>query len=145
MEKPKIAIGSDHGGYELKEIIKLYLEKHGYEYKDFGTHDGNSIDYPIIAKEVAKKVACKEFDKGILVCGSGLGVAIAANKVKGVRAVTCHDTYCAKMSRLHNNANVLTMGGRVIGADVACEIVKIWIETEFEGGRHQRRVDMLEE
>jgi ribose 5-phosphate isomerase B len=145
MEKIKIAVGSDHGGYELKEIIKLYIEKLGYEYKDFGTYDGTSIDYPIIAKEVAKKVVDKEFDRGIIICGSGLGVAIAANKVKGIRAVTCHDTYCAKMSRLHNNANVLTMGGRVIGSDAACEIVKIWLETEFEGGRHQKRIDMLEE
>lgn len=145
MDKIKIAIGSDHGGYELKEIVKSYVEKLGYEYKDFGTNDGNSIDYPVIAKEVAKSVTDKEFDKGIIICGSGLGVAIAANKVKGVRAVTCHDSYCAKMSRLHNNANVLTMGGRVIGPDVACEIVKIWLETEFEGGRHQKRIDMLEE
>lgn len=145
MLKSKIAIGSDHGGYELKEILKPYIEKLGYEYKDFGTHDGNSVDYPVIAKEVAKKVADKQFGKGIIICGSGLGVAIAANKVNGVRAVTCHDTYCAKMSRLHNDANVLTMGGRVVGVGVACEIVKIWLETEFEGGRHQKRVDMLEE
>ena len=145
MGKVKIAIGPDHGGYELKETVKNYIEKLGYEYQDFGTHNGDAIDYPIIAKEVAKSVADKDFNRGILVCGSGLGVAIAANKVNGVRAVTCHDTYCAKMSRLHNDANVLTMGGRVIGTDVACEIVKIWLETEFEGGRHQRRIDMLEE
>lgn len=145
MGKVKIAIGSDHGGYELKETVKNYIEKLGYEYQDFGTHNGDAIDYPIIAKEVAKSVADKDFNRGILICGSGLGVAIAANKVNGVRAVTCHDTYCAKMSRLHNDANVLTMGGRVIGTDVACEIVKIWLETEFEGGRHQRRIDMLEE
>jgi len=145
MQKTKIAIGSDHGGYELKEILKTYIEELGYEYKDFGTHDGNSIDYPVIAKEVAKNVAAKQFDRGIIICGSGLGVAIAANKVNKIRAVTCHDTYCAKMSRLHNDANVLTMGGRVVGPGVACEIVKIWLETEFEGGRHQKRIDMLEE
>ena len=141
----KIAIGSDHGGFELKEIIKSYIEKLGYDYKDFGAYDKNSIDYPVISKEVARAVAGKDFDRGIVICGSGLGVAIAANKVKGIRAVTCHDTYCAKMSRLHNDANVLTMGGRVVGSDVACEIVKIWLESEFEGGRHQKRIDMLEE
>lgn len=145
MEKIKIAIGSDHGGFELKQLVRDYIEKLGYEYKDFGTHNGDSVDYPIIAKEVAKRVSGKEFDRGILVCGSGLGVAIAANKVNGIRAVTCHDVYCAKMSRLHNNANVLTMGGRVISPETAYEIVKIWLETEFEGGRHQRRIDMLEE
>lgn len=145
MTKIKIAIGSDHGGFELKETVKSYIEKLGYEFHDFGVYDKNSVDYPVIAKEVAKKVAGDGFDRGILVCGSGLGVAIAANKVKGIRAVTCHDQYSAKMSRLHNDANILTMGGRVIGADVACEIVKIWLETEFEGGRHQRRVDMIEE
>lgn len=145
MRKLKIAVGADHGGYELKEKIKPYIQELGYEFQDFGTHDTNSIDYPLIAKEVARKVAEKEFDRGIIVCGSGLGVAIAANKVKGIRAVTCSDTYCAKMSRLHNDANVLTMGGRVINSELACEIVKIWLETEFEGGRHQKRVDMLEE
>ncbi len=145
MKKNKIALGCDHGGYELKETVKPFLEKLGYEYYDFGTYNGNSVDYPVIAKEVSQKVAQKEFDRGILICGSGLGMAIAANKVRGIRAVTCHDLYCARMSRLHNDANVLTMGGRVIGSDIACEIVKIWLETEFEGGRHQRRVEMIED
>jgi len=145
MNTEKIAIGADHGGFELKEKIKHFVQNLGYEIKDFGTEDGNSCDYPIIAKAIARKVADKEFSKGIIICGSGLGVAIAANKVRGVRAVTCHDVYSAKMSRLHNNANVLTMGGRVITAEMAYEVVKIWLETEFEGGRHQRRIDMIEE
>lgn len=144
MQNIKIAIGSDHGGFELKEKIKINIKELGYACEDFGTFDTNSVDYPVIAKQVAIKVADREFDRGIIVCGSGLGVAIAANKVKGIRAVTCQDTYCAKMSRLHNDANVLTMGGRVIEADTAYEIVKIWLETEFEGGRHQKRIDMLE-
>ena len=144
MQKLKIAIGSDHGGYDLKEIIKSYLYKIGAVYQDFGAFDKNSVDYPLIAREVAGKTASGEFERGILICGSGLGVAIAANKIKGIRAVTCNDIYSAKMSRLHNNANVLTMGGRIIGCDVACEIVKVWLETDFEGGRHQKRIDMLE-
>ena len=145
MIKLKIAIGADHGGYELKEKIKPYILQLGCKLQDFGTHDTNSVDYPIIAKNVALSVANKEFDRGIIVCGSGLGVAIAANKVKKIRAVTCNDTYCAKMSRLHNDANILTMGGRIIGQDIAKEIVKVWLETEFEGGRHQYRINMIEE
>lgn len=140
----KIAIGSDHGGFELKKAIISFLEKNNYDFKDFGTYNGEPIDYPVIAKEVANNVVSGDFERGILICGSGLGVAIAANKVKGIRAVTCHDTYCAKMSRAHNNANILTMGGRVIGYDIAYDIVRIWLESEFEGGRHQRRIDMIE-
>jgi len=142
--KIKIAIGSDHGGFELKNIIVDYLEKNKCDFKDFGVFSKESIDYPLIAKEVAKAVASSEFDRGIIICGSGLGVAITANKVKGIRAVTCHDTYSAKMSRAHNNANILTMGGRVIGPDLALDVVEIWLKTEFEGGRHSRRVEMIE-
>lgn len=145
MEKLKIAIGSDHGGYELKNFIVDFLREKGYEYKDFGCFDSESIDYPVMAKEVAKAVANEDFERGIIICGSGLGVCIAANKVKGIRAVTCHETYSAKMSRLHNNANILTMGGRVIGKDLALDVVEIWLNTEFEGGRHQRRIDMIED
>ncbi|EKE02208.1 MAG: hypothetical protein ACD_20C00411G0009 [uncultured bacterium] len=144
MENFEIAIGSDHGGFELKKVIISFLEKNGYKFKDFGVYNSEPIDYPVIAKEVANQVANNTCQKGILICGSGIGVAIAANKVKGVRAATCHDTYCAKMSRAHNNANILTMGARVIGPDVALEIVKVWLESDFEGGRHQKRVDMLE-
>lgn len=144
MEKLKIAIGSDHGGYELKEVITNFLQEKGYEYKDFGCFDAQAIDYPIIAKEVATAVAKGEFDRGIIICGSGLGVCITANKVKGIRAVTCHETYSAKMSRLHNDANVLTMGGRVVGKDLALDVVDIWLNTEFEGGRHEKRVALIE-
>jgi len=145
MNTEQIAIGSDHGGFELKEKLKLFLQNLGYECKDFGTHDESSCDYPVISKEIARQVAAGEFKKGIVICGSGLGVAIAANKVKGIRAVTCHDVYSARMSRLHNDANILTMGGRVITPEMAYEVVKVWLTTEFEGGRHQRRIDMLED
>lgn len=145
MNKQSIAIGSDHAGYDLKQVIIDLLEKEGYDFKDFGCFDCEKIDYPIISKKVAHAVADGEFQKGIIVCGSGLGVAIAANKVKGIRAVTCSEAYSAKMSRAHNDANILTMGGRVIGSDVACEVVKTWLTTEFEGGRHKKRVDMIEE
>lgn len=135
----KVIIGSDHGGFELKEFLK-----ENFELEDIGVFSKESIDYPVIAKKVAEEVASGNFDKGIIVCGSGLGVAITANKVKGIRAVTCTETYCAKMSRLHNDANVLTLGGRVLGPDLAKDIVEIWLNTDFEGGRHQRRVDMIE-
>lgn len=144
MQNLKIAIGSDHAGFELKEEIKKLLKENFYEFYDFGAYDKTSVDYPIIAKEVAKRIADGEFDRGIIVCGSGIGVAIAANKVRGVRAANCNDIYCAKMSRMHNNANVLTLGGRVVGVGIAQEIVKTWLSTEFEGDRHQKRVDMIE-
>lgn len=144
MSNTQIAIGSDHGGFELKQVLVSFLEKNNYKFKDFGGYSSEKIDYPKIAQQIAGAVAEGEYSKGVIICGSGLGVAIAANKIKGIRAVTCHDSYCSKMSRAHNNANILTMGGRVLGPDVACEILKIWLETEFEGGRHQLRVDMIE-
>ena len=144
MAKQKIAIGSDHGGYELKTYIERFLAKNSYEYKDFGCFDTKPVDYPLIAKEVARAVATGSFTRGIIVCGSGLGVCIAANKVQGIRAVTCTDAYCAKMSRLHNDANILTLGGRIVGTDLALDIIDTWLKTSFEGGRHQRRIDMLE-
>lgn len=143
MRNIMIAIGSDHAGFELKEKLKLKLEDLGYETYDMGTFDKNPVDYPLIAYDIAKEVAAGNYDKGIIICGSGIGVAIAANKIPGIRAATCNDLYSAKMSRKHNDANVLTMGGRVIGEDLAYEIAKTWLETEFEGGRHQRRVDLL--
>ncbi len=139
----KIAIGSDHGGYHLKEHIKKYLEENDYEIKDFGTHSLESVDYPDFAQVVAEAVAAGEYDKGILICGTGLGISIAANKVKGIRATVVNDCYSAKMSRAHNNANILALGGRVVGPDLATEITKIWLETPFEGGRHQRRIDKI--
>jgi len=141
----RIALGSDHGGFVLKEEIKSYLEEKGIDYKDFGTHSTDSCDYPDIALPVAKAVAAGEFDRGILICGTGIGIGIAANKVEGVRAALCHDTFSARASREHNNANILTMGERVIGRGLALDIVDVWINTEFSGGRHQRRVEKIHE
>lgn len=141
----KVAIGSDHGGFHLKADIIALLEELGYEYKDFGTHSEESCDYPLIAHTVAKEIVGGHFDRGILICGTGIGIAIAANKVPGIRAALCHDTFSAHASREHNNANILTMGERVIGKGLARDIVKIWLETEFEGGRHERRVNQIEE
>ena len=139
----KIAIGSDHGGFNLKNTVMEHLKEKGYEFKDFGTYSADSCDYPDIAIEVAEKVASGEYDRGILICGTGIGIGIAANKVQGIRAALCHDTFSAHASREHNNANILTMGERVIGAGLALEIVDIWLTTEFEGGRHARRVDKI--
>lgn len=141
----KVALGSDHGGFTLKEEIKEYLKKQGIQYKDFGTHSTDSCDYPDIALPVAKAVAAGEMDKGILICGTGIGIGIAANKVQGIRAALCHDTFSARASREHNDANILTMGERVIGKGLALNIVEIWLNTEFSGGRHQRRVDKIEQ
>ena len=141
----KIAIGSDHGGFKLKNIIIKHLETQGYEVKDYGTYSTDSCDYPVYAKAVAKSVANGENEKGILVCGSGIGVSIAANKVKGVRAALCHESHSAMLSRLHNNANVLCLGERITGESLALDIVDVWLKSEYEGGRHQRRIDMLDE
>ncbi len=139
-DKMKVAIGCDHGGLHLKEDIKSLLAEGGYEVTDFGTNSTDSVDYPDIAVPVANAVANGEFDRGILICGTGIGIGIAANKVKGIRAALCHDTFSAHASREHNNANILTMGERIIGPGLARDIVKIWLTTEFEGGRHERRV-----
>lgn len=141
----KIAIGSDHGGFNLKEKIKKYLEEKGFEVQDFGTYSTDSCDYPVYAKAVAKSVAKGENEKGIIVCGSGIGVSIAANKVKGVRAALCHESHSAMLSRLHNNANVLCLGERITGESLALDIVNVWLNSEYEGGRHQKRIDMLDE
>lgn len=139
----KIAIGADHGGFSLKEDIKQLLDELGYEYQDFGTHSRDSVDYPDVAVPVAQAVAAGQFDRGILICGTGIGIGIAANKVKGIRAALVHDTFSAHASREHNDANILTMGERVIGPGLARDIVKIWLNTEFEGGRHERRVTKI--
>ncbi len=139
-DKMKVAIGCDHGGLHLKEDIKSLLADGGYEVTDFGTNSTDSVDYPDIAVPVANAVANGEFERGILICGTGIGIGIAANKVKGIRAALCHDTFSAHASREHNNANILTMGERIIGPGLARDIVKIWLTTEFEGGRHERRV-----
>lgn len=139
----KVAIGADHGGYRLKEDIKGLLEDLGVDYKDFGTHSTESVDYPDVALPVAQSVADGLFDRGILICGTGIGIGIAANKVKGIRAALVHDTFSAHACREHNDANILTMGERVIGPGLARDIVSIWLATDFEGGRHERRVEKI--
>ena len=139
----KIAIGSDHGGFSVKEIAKPHLEKLGCEVIDFGTNTPDSCHYPIYAEKVARAVASGEADKGILICGTGIGMSLVANKVKGIRCALCSDSYSAKMTRAHNDSNMLAMGARVIGVEVAKEIVAAWLDTPFEGGRHQARVDMI--
>ena len=140
-----IALGCDHGGYELKQEIKKYLDEKGIEYKDYGCDSLDSVDYPIYAKKVAHAILDGECEKGILICGTGLGISLAANKVKGIRACVCSEPFTAKMSRAHNDCNVLAFGARVVGGELAKMIVDTWINTEFEGGRHQRRVDLLME
>ena len=139
----KIAIGNDHVAFEMKNHIKSYLEKKGYDIVDFGAFGTDRTDYPVYAEKVAKSVVAGECDLGILICGTGIGISIAANKVKGIRAACCSDYFSAKFTRLHNDANVLCMGARVIGGGLACELVDVFINTEFEGGRHQRRVDQI--
>ena len=140
-----LALGSDHGGFELKQEIIKHLEKKGIEYKDFGCYTPESIDYPIVAKEVGTAIANGEYERGILVCGTGVGISIAANKIKGIRAACCDDHFSVKYTRLHNDANILCLGGRVVGPGVVCELVDLFIETEFEGGRHARRVGLIHE
>lgn len=141
-KKLKIGFGCDHGGINLKNKL-IEILKYEYEYVDYGTYTSESVDYPLYAKKVADAVVAGEVDRGIICCGSGIGVSIAANKVKGIRAVVCSDTTSARYSRLHNDANILCMGERIIGVLTAEDICRIWLDTEFEGGRHQRRVDML--
>lgn len=141
----KIAVGSDHGGVELKEEIKRFLNEEGYEFKDFGTNSTESCDYPDYALPVAEAVAAKEYDLGILICGTGIGIGIAANKVPGIRAALCSDTFSAHATREHNNANILTLGQRVVGPGLAIDIVKTFLNTEFEGERHQKRIDKIAE
>ena len=140
----KIAIGSDHAGFNLKNTIKKYLEEKGHEVKDFGTYSSDSCDYPIYAKAVANSVASGESEKGILCCGSGVGVSIVANKVKGIRAVLARESLTAKLSRNHNDSNVLCLGERITGEALAFDIVDTWLASEYEGGRHQKRIDMME-
>ena len=141
----KIAIACDHGGLELKEEIKKYIASEGFEFKDYGTSTSGSCDYPDYALPVAEAVANNEFDFGILICGTGIGIGIAANKVPGVRAALCSDTFSAHATREHNNANILTLGQRVVGVGLALDIVKTFLTTEFEGGRHQTRIDKIAE
>ena len=141
-----IAIGNDHTGYELKKAIIKYFEEKGIEYKDFGSQKVTSSDYPEFAKAVATAIQNKECDKGILICGTGIGISIAANKMKGIRAALCHDCFSAEATRLHNDANILAMGARVVGPGLALKIVETFLNTEFSGDqRHIRRIQMLEE
>ena len=140
-----IALGCDHGGYELMQEVKAYLDKQGLEYQDFGCYSNEAVDYPVYARKVGHAIQNGTCDKGILICGTGLGISLAANKVKGIRACVCSEPFTAKMSRAHNDCNVLAFGARVVGAELAKMIVDTWINTEFEGGRHQRRVDLLME
>ena len=140
----KVIIGSDHGGFNLKSAIVQHLEDKGIDVKDVGPFDTDSVDYPDYAKPVAEAVQDSEYDRGILVCGTGIGMNIAANKHKGIRAALVHDTFSAHATREHNNSNILCMGERVIGTGLALDIVDIWLETEFEGGRHERRIEKIE-
>ncbi len=138
-----LAIGCDHGGFELKTHIIKHLEERGIELKDFGTFDENSCDYPDIAEKVCNSVIGGECDRGILVCGTGIGMSIAANKIKGIRAALCTDVYSAKMTKQHNNSNVICLGGRVTGRELAFMIVDTWYDETFLGGRHQNRIDKI--
>ncbi len=139
-----IIIGADHAGYALKEFVKNYLTGRNFTVKDCGPDDENSVDYTDFSQLVAREVSSGAFARGILICGTGQGMAMAANRFPDVRAALCNDLFSAIMSRRHNNANILVMGGRIIGTELTKEIVKNWLETPFEGGRHQRRIDKIE-
>ena len=138
-----IALANDHSGIALKEEIKKLLDKRGLEYKDFGTNTEASVDYPIYGESVAKAVVSGECERGIIICGTGIGISIAANKVRGARAALCTDCFMAEMTRRHNDANILALGARVLGHGLALKIVETFLDTEFEGGRHARRVDII--
>ena len=138
-----IALGSDHAGLPLKKQIMKLLDSMNLEYKDYGTYTTDSCDYAVFAQRAANAVASGECERGILCCGTGIGISMAANKVKGIRCACCSDCYSAKMTRLHNDANMLAMGARVVGEDLGTMIAEIFLTTEFEGGRHQRRIDQI--
>ena len=140
-----VALGCDHAGWELKERLKAWLIQTGHQVLDFGTHSPDSVDYPDYALQVADSVANGKAERGVLVCGTGIGMAMAANKVPGVRAAFCPDPFTARLSRGHNDANVLTLGGRLTGREMAIEILGIWLATPFEGGRHSRRIAKIRE
>ena len=139
----KISLGCDHGGYELKEIVKQHLENKGIEVADVGTYGMDSVDYPDYGMQAALLVAKNEAYKGIVICTTGIGISIAANKVKGIRCALCTDSYMAKMTRLHNDANMLALGAGIVGKNLALDIVDTWLGTEFEGGRHTKRVEKI--
>jgi len=139
----RVVLGADHGGYELKEVIRTHLEAQGFEVQDLGTHSSDSVDYPQYGFAVGNAIIKGEADLGIAICGTGQGISMAANKIRGVRAALCTETFSARMAREHNNANVLTLGGRVTGVGLALDIVDIFLKTEFAGGRHARRVNLM--
>jgi len=139
----KIVLACDHGGFQLKEAVKEHLIDNGYDITDIGVYNTESVDYPDFGKNAAEMVAKGEMDKGIIFCGTGIGISIAANKVKGIRCALCTNEFMAKMSRRHNNANMLALGERVLGKGVALDIVDAWLTTEFEGGRHENRVNKI--
>lgn len=141
----RIAVASDHGGFALKEIVKKHLQERGYEVLDLGTDSTESVDYPVYGKACGEAVAGGKADLGVVVCGTGIGISIAANKVKGVRCGLCTSVEMAKLTKQHNNANILALGGRTTAPDLALEITDAWLDTEFEGGRHERRTNMLDE
>ena len=141
----KIALGADHGGFLLKETIKTHLIKNGYEVSDKGTYSDDSVDYPDFSIKVAESILNGEADRGILMCGTGLGISIAANKIPGIRAALVSECFSAKMSKEHNDANILALGGRVTGPDLALEIVDVWLKAEFQGGRHERRINKVKD
>jgi len=140
-----LAIASDHGGYALKETLKAYLDSQGLEYQDFGTHSAESCDYPLFAKAAAEAVASGQCDKGVVICTTGVGVSITANKVKGVRCALCTDPLTAEMTRRHNDANMLALGAGIVGPNLAQKILEVFLHTGFEGGRHARRVGLITE
>ena len=139
----KLVFGSDHAGYELKDRLMAYVKERGFDAENLGGFKPEAIDYPLAGRQVAEAVAAGKYDLGVLICGTGVGISIAANKVPGIRAVVCSEPYSAVMSRRHNNSNILTMGARVVGVDLAKMIATHWLTAEFEGGRHQRRIDMI--
>ena len=140
-----IGMASDHAGFELKEYIKGLLLANGYKVKDYGTHSEESVDYPDFAHPLASDISGNRLQTGILICGTGIGIGIAANKVKGIRCATCSEPYSAKLSKMHNNSNILSFGARVVGVELAKMIVDSWLEAEFEGGRHAQRVQMIQD
>lgn len=141
----KIILGADHGGYELKNIIKSHLESKGFDVIDVGTNDAHSCDYPVFASKLCKKIQSGDSELGILVCGTGIGMSMAANKHRGIRAACCSDTFSARLTRLHNDANVLCIGARVVGAGLAIDLVEAFINAEFEGDRHIKRLSLIED
>ena len=141
----KIVLGADHGGFELKNVIKAHLENRGFEVADVGTNSADSCDYPVFASHLCQKIQNGEADLGILVCGTGIGMSMAANKHKGIRAACCSDTFSARLTRNHNNANVLCLGARVLGAGLALDLVNAFVDAEFEGDRHTKRLSLIED